>query len=69
MGWLSGIISSVSSFLSSVVAPALSKAIDFVLDKGLSVLEKVSNIIVNVGKAFGLIKPEENPEDYGDRAL
>lgn len=64
MGILSaivGAISAVVSAISVVVAPILALP--------LQEIALVAGAILAIGKALGIIKPEEKPEELGDKAL
>lgn len=62
---ISSAVSSIASGIGSALSGALSSAIGYVLNAGAKVLD----IIESVGKALGLLKPDEKMEDMGDRAM
>lgn len=75
MGWFSSACSFVSSAFSaacSAVSSIGSALSSFAVSVGsvvLSAISTVANIIQAVGTALGVLKPHENMEDLGDRAL
>ncbi len=79
MGFWSSLGSAVSSFVSgavSVVSSAI-KAVGSVvvesakkfLEMDIEKLEKIVTILETIAKALGIIKPEEDAEELGDKAM
>lgn len=75
MGWFDSLCSGISSAFSAVcstvssIGSALSSFAVSVGSVIMSAISTVSNVIQIVGIALGIIKPNENIEDLGDKAL
>jgi hypothetical protein len=59
------VVSSAVKEIGSVVVETASKFLDMTIEK----LEKVVDILEKIAKVLGIIKPEEDTEDIGDRAM
>ena len=75
MGFWSGLSSFVSKAVSVVTSVAKSigkalveKATEY-LNLGIDALQKVVGVVETIAKALGIIKPEDDSEDLGDRAM
>jgi|GEM_PF-4781929 len=75
MGFWSGLCSFVSKAVSVVTSAVKSvgkvlveKATEY-LNLGIDALQKVVGIVETIAKALGIIKPEDDSEDLGDRAM
>ncbi|WP_305417926.1 hypothetical protein [Photobacterium leiognathi] len=79
MGWFSSAISSVGSFISSAcsaigsvaskIGSGIANVATSIASLGVSLAAKVGEAIKNVGISLGIIRPEENMEELGEKAI
>ena len=75
MGFLSFIGSAISAAVSvvtkvaSVVGSVIKETAKTMIEWGVEKLRLVADVIETVSKLFGIIKPEDNIDDIGDRAM
>lgn len=72
MGFWSSVVSVASSAFSAVtsaIATGLSSAINTLVTKGLEVVSRVASVVGDVLKALGILKPEDDMKDFGDKAI
>lgn len=68
MGFLAGIFATVSTFVAKVV-PILQSGINLLLTKGPEIIKAVASVIGDVLKVLGVLKPEDDMKDFGDKAM
>lgn len=65
---VSSAVSAVTSVVKSVGKVVVESATEF-LKMGIEKLEKVVNILESIAKVLGILKPEEDTEELGDKAM
>jgi acyl carrier protein len=66
--FISKAVSVVTDTVKSVGKALVKKATDF-LKLGIDTLQKVVGVVETIAKALGIVTPEDNIEDLGDRAI
>lgn len=68
MSFFGQIFASISTFVTKLM-PALQSGISLLLTKGPEIISKVAGVIGEVLKVFGILKPEDDMKDFGDKVM